>query len=255
MPKLTDEEVGQLLRETFTEKEELLDHLPEATTKPVRRKAPVLLAAAAVIVVLAGVLSIAGLDGKPTPRPTAGQAASADASGSSQPTNQPTEPAVAMSGASGPIIAARVSGVAIAELTKWERPDGGWPVVKVLDASYSSASSPTEAGGKATPLSKQQQAVIAASAAGVPIEWVSSKPTGANVCEEADGTPYVTLGPVVMAKGGSSATIGMSMWRGCLDAQWLTYRLVPITTPASKVYESSVQSWKVAGTVGPVAVS
>ncbi|MDX6283081.1 MAG: hypothetical protein QOH03_4152, partial [Kribbellaceae bacterium] len=59
MPKLTDEEVGQLLRETFTEKEELLDHLPEATTIPVRRrKAPVLLAAAAVIVILAGVLSI-----------------------------------------------------------------------------------------------------------------------------------------------------------------------------------------------------
>jgi len=57
MTKLTDEEVGRLLRETFADKENLVDSLPVATR---RRKAPVLLAAAAVLVLLAGVLFAAG---------------------------------------------------------------------------------------------------------------------------------------------------------------------------------------------------
>ncbi|WP_328332613.1 hypothetical protein OHA70_14435 [Kribbella sp. NBC_00382] len=244
MPKLTDEEVGQLLRETFTEKEELLNHLPEATTPPVRRKAPVLLAAAAVLVVFAGIAVATGLERGPNTQPVAQSPA---------PPMQ-TVPVGKVEPKHFNPGSAYLAGVAIAELTKWERPAGGWPVVRVLDASYSQASSPTEAGGKGTPLSKRDQASIAGSA-GVPIEWVQSRPTGPDVCDQANGTPYVTLGPVVFNESRSSATIGMSMWRGCLDAQWLTYRLVPIITPASNVYESSVRSWKVAGTVGPVAVS
>jgi hypothetical protein len=57
MPKLTDAELGELLRETFTEREHLIDHLPQATEPPRRRSPiPVLLAAAAVLAVLAGAL-------------------------------------------------------------------------------------------------------------------------------------------------------------------------------------------------------
>ncbi|MEV6411773.1 hypothetical protein [Kribbella sp. NPDC051718] len=242
MPKLTDEEVGQLLRETFADKESLIDQLPEATSTPARRKAPALLAAAAVLVLVAGVAVATGLKSGPDAQPVA----------------QSPSP-----GKTGPTLEAQaknyqpdtgvLAGVAVAELAKWERPDGGWPVVKVLNASYSQASSPTEAAGKGTPLSKQEQAAIARSA-GVPIEWVDSRPTGPDVCDKADGTPYVTLGPVVFNKSRSSATIGMSIWRGCMDAQWLTYRLVPDATQYSGAGESG-DRWAVAGTVGPVAVS
>ncbi|WP_410788912.1 hypothetical protein [Kribbella sp. C-35] len=52
--RLTDDELGDLLRETFAEHETLTDHLPAATRR--RSPAPILLAAAAVLAVLVGVL-------------------------------------------------------------------------------------------------------------------------------------------------------------------------------------------------------
>jgi hypothetical protein len=57
MPKLTDAELGDLLRETFADREHLIDHVPEAT-EPARGRGPLpaLLAAAAVLAVVAGVL-------------------------------------------------------------------------------------------------------------------------------------------------------------------------------------------------------
>ncbi|GAA1590107.1 hypothetical protein GCM10009804_52860 [Kribbella hippodromi] len=55
MPKLTDEELGELLRETFADKEDLADSLPMATKRR-HRVLPALLAAAAVLAVIAGVL-------------------------------------------------------------------------------------------------------------------------------------------------------------------------------------------------------
>ncbi|NEA35687.1 hypothetical protein [Streptomyces sp. SID13031] len=249
MPKLTDEEVGQLLRETFTEKEDLLEQLPEATSRAVRRKAPALLAAAAVLAVLGGGISIAGTG------PGSSPSESAKGSTSSRPSNAPSK---VFAGLPAPAeLNTKLTGLAIAELTKWERPAGGWPVVKVLDASYEKASSPIGGAGAGTPLSKQQQAGIA-KFAGVPISWVKGAPAGPDVCTQADGTPYVTLGPIVMAENGSSATIGMSMWRGCLDAQWLTYRLTPtiIAQEGGAGTESRTgPGWTVAGTVGPVAVA
>ncbi|MER7246108.1 hypothetical protein [Kribbella sp. NPDC000426] len=54
MTRLTDDELGELLRETFAEQEELIDRLPAATKR--WSPLPALLAAAAVLVVLAGVL-------------------------------------------------------------------------------------------------------------------------------------------------------------------------------------------------------
>jgi len=69
MAKLTDDELAELLRETFTEKEHLTGHLPEATKR--RTAAPILLAAAAVLVVVAGALvGVRWLAG-PAPQPPA----------------------------------------------------------------------------------------------------------------------------------------------------------------------------------------
>ena len=55
MAKLTDEELERLLRETFADKEDLLDSLPQATKRR-RPVAPLLLAAAAVLAVLGSIL-------------------------------------------------------------------------------------------------------------------------------------------------------------------------------------------------------
>lgn len=54
MTRLTDDELGELLSETFADKENLVDRLPEASKR--HGRGPALLAAAAVIAVLAGVL-------------------------------------------------------------------------------------------------------------------------------------------------------------------------------------------------------
>ena len=69
MARLTDDEIGELLRETFTEKEELTDRLPEATTR--RRTGPILLAAAAVLIVVAGALYGVHRLTSPAPEPPA----------------------------------------------------------------------------------------------------------------------------------------------------------------------------------------
>ena len=71
MAKLTDDDIEQLLRETFADKENLVDELPSATKR--RSPGPVLLAAAAVLVVLAGVLYAVNRAGDPDAVSPAGQ--------------------------------------------------------------------------------------------------------------------------------------------------------------------------------------
>lgn len=77
MGKLTDEDIEQLLRETFADKENLDDELPLAT-KPGRRLGPALLAAAAVVAVLAGVLYGVARGTDPEPAPPVATAAATD---------------------------------------------------------------------------------------------------------------------------------------------------------------------------------
>lgn len=103
MPKLTDAELGELLRETFAEREQLADHLPEATEPPRRRNpAPILLAAAAVLAVLAGVLY--GVNRDPAP--------------------QVATPAVSEEGA--------IWGAVIAAIARRSEPADGWQVIQVF---------------------------------------------------------------------------------------------------------------------------
>jgi hypothetical protein len=73
MTKLTDEELGDLLRETFADRESLTDHLPEATKR--RNPGPILLAAAAILAVLAGVLYGVHRADRPDPAPPVATAA------------------------------------------------------------------------------------------------------------------------------------------------------------------------------------
>jgi hypothetical protein len=77
MARLTDEELERLLRETFADKEELLDSLPQAT-KPRRPAAPVLLAAAAVLVVLGSILYGVNRGGGADPAPPVATAPAGD---------------------------------------------------------------------------------------------------------------------------------------------------------------------------------
>ncbi|MEU4390497.1 hypothetical protein [Kribbella sp. NPDC023855] len=243
MPPVTDDEVGALLRETFAEKEKLIDQLPKATTRPVRRKAPALLAAAAVLAVLAGTIAIAGDTGGRQTLDSGG--GKAEQSASMTPTPRPKTLSATASKVGLPL-RPQLTSLAIAEIAKRERPKGGWPVVKVLDAAYGGAGSPTGPGPAGVPFTAPERSQIAASA-GVPIEWVKKRPTGSNICDQqASPAPYITVGQLAFDKGHSTATIGMSMWRGCLDAHWLTYRLTRNPT---------TDAWRITGTVGPVAVS
>lgn len=243
MAQLTDDEVGALLRETFADQEKLIDQLPKATTPPVRRKAPALLAAAAVVAVLAGTVTIAGRDHQETARPT--------------PATQVAEKAEPAS-STGPLTGSTTAelnvtaygwGLALKEVTKAERPPGGWPVVKVLDASYEAAGRPSGSGAAGVPFDEKEREWIA-SYSGVRIEWVKSRPTGSGICDQPVGPPYVTLGRVIFdKKNRSTGTVGVSMWRGCQDARWLTYRLVDDPSVRGEI------GWRITGTVGPVAVS
>jgi len=77
MARLTDEELERLLRETFADKEKLADSLPKAT-KSRRPVAPVLLAAAAVLVVLGGILYGVNRGGDADPAPPVAVAPAGD---------------------------------------------------------------------------------------------------------------------------------------------------------------------------------
>jgi hypothetical protein len=109
MNDLTDDELGTLLKETFTEKEALLDQLPLAT-KNGRSRAPVLLAAAAVLVVLAGVLYTIN---RPEPAPPAAHGGSVN-----------VEETGSKDGA--------IWGTAIVTLASRFQPPHGWSAVEVI---------------------------------------------------------------------------------------------------------------------------
>lgn len=242
MPKLTDDEVGQLLRETFAGKENLVDQLPEATTSPVRRKLPVLVAAASVLAVLGGAVSIVGTDHKQETRPDQNQAAPAGLKTTPTPQTATTTTAELNLTVTG-------WGLVLQEALKLERPAGGWPAVKILDRPYRVAGDPRGPGVAGTPFDAKTRTQIAGYA-DAPVEWVKTRPTAADVCDQPAAAPYITLGPVVFdKKNASSATVGVSVWRSCQDGMWATYRLADVPNPKGGV------DWKLTGTVGPVARS
>lgn len=231
MTKLIEDEAGQLLWETFVEKENLVDKLPDAISRTARRKAPALLAAASVLVVLGGVVYVGRSTGEPDPGVAQATVTSPTSTVPQPGQGVPLEPAV--------------WAAAIEAMAKWEVPAKGWPSLDVLDAPRQGAGSPAGSSVRGRPFSPDMKSRIEQALADVaPIRWVRERQASTdNVCAQpAAESPYITVGPVVSKEG--HVEVGVDMWRGCLDARWLTYRL-----------DRDGTGWKVTGTVGPEAVA
>jgi hypothetical protein len=240
MTKLTDDELGELLRETFADKEPLVDNLPEATTPGRRRTMPILLAAASVLVVLGGILYAVRAEVGPEQ-----VAAPGDATTMPRATNAPGSiatiaPPPGSTGTEAPAASenALVWAAVIAEVLKIERPAGGWPGIQIVDTPNAGA------GGGSMTYELAKPFTIGKALPGVTVHWVRHRlPAGTKECEQPVAEqPYITVGPIVANQG--HLEVGGNIWRGCLDGHWATYRL-----------DRSKGSWKVTGTVGPVAVS
>jgi hypothetical protein len=250
---MKDDELGDLLRETFTSKERQVDSLPEAITPAKRRTGPILLAAASVLVVLGGILYAVN-DGTTTdqagPGPTTtvpgatGGSASAPTTGPSDATTAPDP-----TGSPDPTASAGQNALiwatAIAEILKIERPSAGWPGVRVLDAPNAGAGGGTVTYELANRFTATERAVMERALKGTArVEWVRNRPQGGKeLCDQpAAKEPYVTVGPIV--SGQAHVEVGVWVWRGCLDAHWLTYSL-----------DQRTGTWRITGTVGPQGVS
>ncbi|GAA1536280.1 hypothetical protein [Kribbella lupini] len=236
----SDHELGELLRETFADKEHQVDHLPEATKTAAsgagagsgagsgggwgagrsgnRRLTPVLAGAAAVVVVLGGAIVVR----QNLPQPTSLPAPAATTT--TTPTVQPivqTEAVV--------MWAAAIKGII-------EREPGA-PTYYVIDAPQEN-----ENGGRGKPFTDLEKGGIASLVAPEKIEWIAKRPALADPCSPDAGGPYVNVGKIV--DRGDHVEIDAGVWRGCLSARWLTFRL-----------DQKAGDWKVTGTVGPEAVS
>lgn len=209
--RLTDDELGDLLRETFAEHETLTDHLPAATKR--RSPVPVLLAAAAVLVVLVGVLY--GVH-----RPDR----------ASQPLA--TTPAVTEAGSEDGLIwaAATVSLVRLAE------PSDGWQVVQVFGQGQRAH---TQAlNGSPTPVvTLSAVAKMRIEMAVRPLAPVTFSGDESSCTVRRVAT--VTLGPVVSKA--DHKEVHASIFSDCGRGSILTYRIEKVTG-----------NWKVIGTVGGV---
>ncbi|RZT15292.1 hypothetical protein EV649_6081 [Kribbella sp. VKM Ac-2569] len=210
--RLTDEELGDLLRETFAERETLTDHLPAATKR--RSPVPVLLAAAAVLVVLVGVLY--GVH-----RPDR--------------SNQPlaaTPAATAADSEDGSIwAAATVSIVRLAE------PSDGWQFVQVFgqgQRAYTQMHKASPPPPVVTFSAAAKTRIEAAVRPLAPVTW-----GGVDEACTARRVATVTLGPVVSKAGHQE--VHTSIFYDCGRGSILTYRI-----------EKVDGSWKVTGTVGGV---
>jgi hypothetical protein len=209
--RLTDDELGDLLRETFAERETLADHLPEATKR--RNPAPVLLAAAAVLVVLVGVLYGVHRPDRSDPPPAATPAAVSE---------------------DGIIWAAAV--VSIARLAE---PADGWQAVQVFGQGQRAQAqtfkaSPTPVVTFSAAAKAQIEEAVRPLA---PVTWGGVEES----CVGALRVATVTVGPVVSKA--DHKEVHASIFYGCGSGRGsiLTYRI-----------EKVDGSWKVTGTVGGV---
>ncbi|HEU4946915.1 MAG TPA: hypothetical protein VFT31_07160 [Kribbella sp.] len=228
MAKLTEEETGRLLRETFAEKENLVDGLPAATIGARRPRAPVLLAAASVLLVLGGAVYAAGAGAGDERQP--GVATSTVTRQSPSQTKQSVDVAV--------------WAAVIREAAEYEQPAAGWPVLIVLDAPQQSAGDAMGRSARGRPFSDAVKRAIEDDLASIaPIQWVRERPVSSDGCDaEPPKGPVITVGPVVGKDG--HFEVGVSTWRSCLDGRWQTSRV-----------DRRGTSFLVTGTVGAVAVS
>jgi hypothetical protein len=225
----SDDELGDLLRETFAEKENQVDHLPEAIKSPERasrdrdsrRFTPVLAGAAAIVIVFAGAIVVR----QNLPQPTNFPAPAATT------TSSPERAAVK------PIVITEdmvIWANAIAGIVEREP---GAKTYYVLDAPQEN-----ENGVRGKPFTLFEKSAIAALVGPTKVEWITKRPALADACAPDAGGPYVTVGSIVHSAG--HVEVDASIWRGCLAGRWLTFRL-----------DEKAGDWKVTGTVGPEAIS
>jgi hypothetical protein len=208
MTKLTEDEAIDLLRETFADKESLVDRLPEATS---RKKVGVwvpILAAACVLALLGGVALAVGVIDR------SGAKGSVPAAGAS-----PTQTG-APQGA--PSASAEMWAEVVAKASEIERPKAGWPSLTVLDAPHDVSLGST-GPGRGKPFDPATKRVIEQRLARIaPIHWVSRwTPEAPTKCSAKPyRSPVITISPLTLKNGHHEATF--SIWLGCGSAQWLT---------------------------------
>lgn len=208
MTKLTEDEAIRLLRETFADKESLVDRSPEVTG---RRKVGVwvpVLAAACVLALLGGVAFAVGVIDRP------GANGSVPAAGAS-----PT-PTGAPQGA--PSASAEMWAEMVAMASEIDRPKAGWPSLTVLDAPHDVSLGST-GPGRGKPFDPATKRVIEQRLAKIaPIHWVSRRTPEEPMKCSANGyrSPVITVSPLTLKNGHHEATF--SIWLACGSAQWVT---------------------------------
>lgn len=218
MARLTDEELERLLRETFADKEELLDSLPQATKRR-RPAAPVLLAAASVLVVLGSILYGVNRDGGADPDSPAATAGVANASenGNASPD-------------------ADVWAAAIATIAQKHEPKDGWQALIGLELSDVGLDHVRKGPEFSEPQKLRMTELVAKVA---PLQWPGSVGTAAS-CKNRS-VAEVSVGDVVDAGDQKqvTATIGFN----CSSGDSETYRV-----------EKVGETWTVTGVVSPAKV-
>ncbi|MFI7060477.1 hypothetical protein ACIBL3_05810 [Kribbella sp. NPDC050124] len=218
MARLTDEELERLLRETFADKENLVDSLPSAT-KSRRPLAPILMAAAAVLVVLAGTLYGVSRDRD------AGPVATSDPTGTAE--------AGATAGASEN---AQVWAAAILAGAEQYKPPQGWQSLVLLDEVVIATQAERYSAGR-TFSATDKSKVVDLVGKKITVAWSSTRPSVDTCADQAIGE--VMVGRVI--DKGDHKEVAISIERGCGYGDYVTYRL-----------EKQGAAWVVTGTVGPV---
>jgi hypothetical protein len=225
MAKLTEDETVRLLKETFADREQLVDAgLPEATTTrsaPRRRSWPVLAAAASVLAVAAGSLYVAQGGDRPEVEPPIA-------------TTTTTSPGTGSSSQVPPVAArdAAIWAAAIKEIATVDAPAGGWPGLIVLDAPVDGMLSTKGPGHevRGKPFSATVRRDIETLLADVaPVEWVPKRPDlqlGEGLCARPPlNRPIITVGPIAEKPNGRVTVVAYS-WRDCGQGNWKAFDLV-----------------------------
>jgi hypothetical protein len=204
MTKLTEDEAIRLLRETFADKESLVDRLPEATARKAIGIWLPILAAACVLALLGGVAFAVGVIDRP------GANGSVPAAGAS-----PTH-------TGAPSASAEMWAEVVAKASEIDRPNAGWSSLTVLDAPHDVSLGST-GPGRGKPFDPATKRAIEQRLAKIaPIHWVSRwTPEEPTKCS-ANGyrSPIITISPLTLKNGHHEATF--SIWLACGSAQWVT---------------------------------
>lgn len=215
MARLTDEELERLLRETFADKESLVDDLPKASKRR-RPLAPILMAAAAVLVVLAGTVYGVTRDRDADPVATTTTTGTVDTAGASE--------------------NAQIWAAAILAGAEQSKPPQGWQSLVLLNETVIATQAKRDSAVP-TFTAADKDKIVELVGRMISVAWNSSRTSAATCTGQALGE--VMVGPVI--DKGDHKEVAVSIERECGYGYWVTYRL-----------EKQGAAWVVTGTVGPV---